>query len=268
MKTYLSFFKIRFSNNLQYKVAAWAGLATQFVWGGMYVLLYIAIYKFSPAEKPIELDQLTTYIWLQQAFLALVMLWYRDSGLFELIISGNVAYELVRPVSLYPMWYTRLLSHRLAGVALRFLPILLVSALLIPYPYGLSAPASLPAFLLFLATMSMGVFLTVAYSMIISISMFVTMSPTGSLTLFGLVSELLAGMIIPLPLMPMVMQKVLMVLPFWLTGDFPFRIYTGHIPVSEAFYGVVMQLVWTAVLIRIGVLWLSRLKKKIIIQGG
>lgn len=268
MRTYLAFFKIRFANNLQYKVAAWAGMATQFVWGGMYVLLYIAIYKYSPAEKPIELDQLTTYVWLQQAFLALVMLWYRDSGLFELITSGNIAYELARPVSLYPMWFVRLLSHRLAGVTLRFLPILLVSALLIPYPYGLSAPASLPAFILFLFTMFMGVFLTVAYSMIISISMFVTMSPIGSLTLFGLVSELLAGMVVPLPLMPVAMQKILIVLPFWLTGDFPFRIYTGHIPVEDAFYGVVMQLLWTSVLIGIGILWLAKIKKKIIIQGG
>lgn len=268
MKTYLAFFKIRFANNLQYKVAAWAGMATQFVWGGMYVLLYIAIYKYSPAEKPIELDQLTTYVWLQQAFLALVMLWYRDSGLFEMIISGNVAYELTRPVSLYPMWYTRLLSHRLAGVLMRFLPILIVSAFLIPYPYGLSAPVSVPALLLFAFTMFMGVFLTVAYSMIISISMFITMSPIGSLTLFGLMSELLAGMVIPLPLMPVALQKVLMILPFWLTGDFPFRIYTGHIPVSEALYGMVMQIIWTAVLVLIGVFWLRKIRKKMIIQGG
>ncbi|MDX1358858.1 MAG: ABC transporter permease, partial [Clostridia bacterium] len=74
----------------------------------------------------------------------------------------------------------------------------------------------------------------------ISISMFVTMSPIGSLTLFGLVSELLAGMIVPLPLMPEAIQKVLMVLPFWLTGDFPFRIYTGHIAVGDALFGVIM----------------------------
>ena len=267
MRTYLSFFRMRFLMNLQYKVAAWAGMATQFVWGGMYILLFSAIYSFSSAPKPMELDQLTTYIWLQQAFLALIMLWYRDGGLFDLIISGNVAYELVRPVRLYPMWYTRLLSHRLAGVLLRFAPILLVSMLL-PYPYGLSAPESLSSFLLFLATLLNGTLLTVAYSMIISISMFRTLSAVGSLTLFGLVSEFLAGMVIPLPLMPLGLQKILMVLPFWLTGDFPFRIYTGHIPVSEALYGVVMQFAWTIVLVSIGIIWLRRIQRKIIIQGG
>ncbi|MFO7610867.1 MAG: ABC transporter permease [Clostridia bacterium] len=267
MKAYLSFFRIRFLNNLQYKVAAWAGMATQFVWGGMYILLYTAIYSFSSSPKPMELDQLTTYVWLQQAFLALIMLWYRDSGLFDLILSGDVAYELVRPINLYPMWYARLLSQRLAGVLLRFAPIIIVSILL-PFPYGLSAPASFPSFMLFIGTLLNGTLLTVAYSMLISISMFRTLSAVGSLTLFGILSEFLGGMVIPLPLMPESLQKILMVLPFWLTGDFPFRIYTGHIPVQEALGGIMLQFLWTAVLITAGVLWLRNIKKKIVIQGG
>ena len=35
MKAYLSFFRIRFLAGLQYRTAAWAGIATQFAWGGM-----------------------------------------------------------------------------------------------------------------------------------------------------------------------------------------------------------------------------------------
>ncbi len=268
MMAYISMFKIRLANNLQYKVAAWAGIATQFAWGGMYILLYTAIYKYSPVDKPMELSQLTSYVWLGQAFLALVALWYRDSGLFEMIMSGNVAYELVRPISLYPMWYSRMLSQRIASAALRFLPILLVSGFLIPAPYGLSAPSSVLAFLLFLLSMSMGVLMAVAYTMVMTVSVFKTLSPIGSFTLFGLFGELMAGMLIPLPLMPEVVQKILRLLPFWLTWDFPFRIYTGHIPVSEAMSGFLLQLFWTTVLVGIGITWLAGARKKIIIQGG
>ena len=32
MKKYLSFFRIRFIAGLQYRAAAWAGIATQFAW--------------------------------------------------------------------------------------------------------------------------------------------------------------------------------------------------------------------------------------------
>jgi ABC-2 type transport system permease protein len=38
MRPYRALFRIRFTNSLQYRVAAFAGLATQFAWGFMYIL--------------------------------------------------------------------------------------------------------------------------------------------------------------------------------------------------------------------------------------
>ncbi|AGI39710.1 hypothetical protein Clst_1656 [Thermoclostridium stercorarium subsp. stercorarium DSM 8532] len=35
MKKYISFFRIRFINGLQYRSAAYAGIMTQFAWGSM-----------------------------------------------------------------------------------------------------------------------------------------------------------------------------------------------------------------------------------------
>ena len=40
MKKYLSFFRIRCIAGLQYRTAAWAGMATQFAWGGMTILMF------------------------------------------------------------------------------------------------------------------------------------------------------------------------------------------------------------------------------------
>ena len=45
MKKYLSFFRIRFIAGLQYRAAAWAGIATQFAWGGMTILMFWAFYQ-------------------------------------------------------------------------------------------------------------------------------------------------------------------------------------------------------------------------------
>ena len=39
IRIYLSYFKIKFLNEIQYKVAAIAGSCTQFVWAGMYIML-------------------------------------------------------------------------------------------------------------------------------------------------------------------------------------------------------------------------------------
>ena len=45
MKKYMSVLRMKFLNGMQYRVAALAGMATQFAWGGLLVLLYKAFYQ-------------------------------------------------------------------------------------------------------------------------------------------------------------------------------------------------------------------------------
>ena len=67
MKTYLSFFRIRFVAGLQYRAAAWAGIITQFAWGGMTLLMFWAFYQSSENSFPMTFPELSSYIWMQQA---------------------------------------------------------------------------------------------------------------------------------------------------------------------------------------------------------
>ena len=67
MRSYITLFKIRFINGLQYRIAAWAGLATQFAWGFMNILLFHAFYTENPANFPMTFEQFAAYTWLQQA---------------------------------------------------------------------------------------------------------------------------------------------------------------------------------------------------------
>ena len=53
--------------------AALAGLATQFAWGFMELLAFSAFYRADPTAFPMSFEQTVSYIWLQQAFLALFM---------------------------------------------------------------------------------------------------------------------------------------------------------------------------------------------------
>ena len=163
MNKYLSFFRLRFVNSLQYRSAAFAGIATQFFWGLMELLLFSAFYRAGDtAALPMRFDQLASYIWLQQAFMTLLFLWFLDNEIFENIRTGNIAYELARPMDLYNMWFVKNAAARLSRAVLRCLPILCVAAFL-PYPYGLALPADMPAFVLFLATLFLGTILVVAF---------------------------------------------------------------------------------------------------------
>lgn len=52
MNKYLSFFRLRFVNSLQYRSAAFAGIATQFFWGLMELLLFSAFYRAGDTGRP------------------------------------------------------------------------------------------------------------------------------------------------------------------------------------------------------------------------
>ena len=267
MKAYYSLFKMRLLKGLQYRTAALAGLSTQFFWGFMYIMIFEAFYSSTSAPQPIPLRQLIQVLWLQQSFLVFIMLWFRDSELMNLIVSGNIAYELCRPANLYSFWYAKLIAQRLSGALLRCFPIILVASLL-PYPYSFSLPPSITAFLLFIITLTLGLALIVSISMLIYISIFYTMSPTGSLLIFGVFGEFFSGLIIPVPLMPDLLRKIVYLLPFRYASDLPFRIYAGNIGTREAVISIGVQLLWIVMLVSLGRLWMNKALRRVVIQGG
>jgi ABC-2 type transport system permease protein len=267
MKAYLAVFRIRLLAGLQYRVAALAGIATQFFWGFVAIMVYEAFYHNASIAPSITLRQLVSYIWLQQAFLNFIMLTFRDGELLQLIISGDVAYEYCRPCNLYGFWYAKLVGQRLSGAMLRCAPIIGVT-LLLPRPYGLSLPASWVSFGLFAFTLALGLLVIVAISMLIYISVFITMSPGGSLMLIAIGGEFLSGLVLPVPLMPDWLQRIVYWLPFRWTADFPLRVYSGNIPVNEALTGIEIQLVWLMLLIVLGKTALDRIARHIVVQGG
>jgi len=267
MKKYLSFFRIRFINGLQYRAAAYAGVVTQFAWGFMEILLFRAFYRDNPYSFPMEFSQLVSYVWLQQAFLALYMLWFYDNEIFMTIISGNAAYELARPMDLYSMWFTKNLAIRLSRAALRCMPILLV-AVFLPEPYGISPPVSLFGFFMFAVSMVLALCCLVALSMLVYISAFYTLSPWGIRIVAAVLTEFLTGAIIPLPFFPEKILKILSLTPFASIQDLPLRIYSGNIAGREMLWRILIQIIWTVVLVLTGRLWMAKALKKVVVQGG
>lgn len=267
MKQYLSFFRIRFLAGLQYRAAALAGIATQFAWGGMTILMYRAFYNSNSGEFPMALSALSSYIWMQQALLAMFMAWFFDSEIFDSITSGSIAYELCRPCDLYTLWFVKNMAIRLSRTVLRCLPILLV-AILLPAPYGLSLPPDLFSAFLFLLSLFLGFMVMIAFSMLIYISAFYTLSSAGVRILMTSVIDFFTGGVIPIPFFPEAMQPVLYALPFASMQTIPFLIYVGYMGQGEALKSIGWQCLWLLVLILAGRLWMKRALKKVVVQGG
>jgi len=265
MKTYLSLFRVRFLNNLQYRGAALGGLTTQVFWGLMLVFIYAAFYRGGNGNIPFS--ALVSIVWLQQAFLAFVFLYDWDDELITMITNGGISYELCRPVHLYPIWYMKLLSKRAARGLLRFAPII-VLGFCMPAPYTLMPPDGPVAFVLFLVSMSLGLLLICAMSMLIYISIFKTLSPSGSIGIITIIGEFFSGLTIPIPLMPDWLQRACEALPFRYVADLPFRVYTGLIGTANALTGIGLQILWIVILVALGAYCMHRVSKLSVVQGG
>lgn len=267
MRKYWSFFRIRFIHGLQYRAAALSGMVTQFVWGTMEILLFRAFYEANPESFPMDFPALSNYVWLQQAFLALYMTWFWESELFDSITTGNVAYELCRPVRLYDMWFVRGLAVRLSKAVLRCMPIL-IFAWLLPAPYGLTLPSDPKTWGLTLLSMAIGLFFVVAFGMIVYMSVFFTISSQGIKLTITSLSEFLSGAVIPIPFLPEGLKEVVSLLPFASAQNVPFRIFGGDLAGRELYISLCLQVFWLVLFLVIGRTMEQRALKRVVIQGG
>ena len=267
MKKYISFFRLRTVMGLQYRTAAVSGIVTQFFWGFMEIFALHAFYETNRAAYPMTMEATCAYVWLQQAFLAFFNIWALDGEIMEAVVSGNVAYELCRPLHIYDMWFAMGMANRISRAWLRCIPILLVAGLL-PKPYGISLPADGMHFVLFVAALLLGLTVVVASCTLIYVVSFFTVSMDGIKILFTSMSELLMGAVIPLPFFPEKVQRVLELLPFAAMQNVALRVYSGNLTGNEMWRALGLQLFWAVVLIAGGKMLCGAAEKKVIIQGG
>lgn len=267
MKKYLALFRIRFTANLQYRAAALGGIATQFAWGFMLILSFSAFHRANPSAFPMPFSQTVSYIWLQQAFLALFMVWFFESDIFAAITEGNIAYELARPMDLYGKWFCQSAANRLSRAVLRALPILLV-AFLLPAPFRAELPASAGQAALFLFSAGLGLSVVVAFNMLIYVSTFYTLSPTGIRIISAVLADFLAGAVLPLSFFPQPFRAIAELLPFAAMQNMPLRIYAGNITGAEAISGLFLQAFWLAALVAAGRLLMKNALRRVVVQGG
>ncbi len=246
LRAYLALFRMRLIRGFSYRAAAIAGVGTQFFFGLVFITVFQAFSRASDSP-PLSMRQIATYIWLQQAFLALSAVWIRDGGLIALIQSGDAAYELCRPLDAYPFWYARTAAQRLAAAALRCLPILAVGFFL-PGDYRMALPANAAAGLLFLPALGLSLLVSTAISMFAYAITVATLSANAAFFLLVPVAEFFSGNLIPLPFMPDRFAAVISWLPFRFCADFPFRVYNGSIPARDVPGIMAIGIAWLVVL--------------------
>ena len=267
---YLAVAAARFKMLLQYRVAALAGFGTQVFWGLIRVMIFVAFFEAVSSPQPMSLSEVVAYIWLGQGMLALLP-WNVDAEIANQIRSGDVGYELLRPLDLYGYWFARTLAFRAAPTLLRLMPMLVFAYFVLPLiglgEWALMPPAAGAGLPFVLAAVGM-VVLSTAFTMVMHITLMWTISGEGINRIMPGIVPILSGLIVPLPLFPDWLQPLLYWQPFRGMADAPFRIYSGHIPLSEVWLELAMQWIWVGIIVWFGYWLLARARRNLVIQGG
>jgi ABC-2 type transport system permease protein len=267
-RPYRAIVGVRFRVLLQYRVAAFAGVWTQVFFGLVFIMVYEAFYRSSTVTPPMPFAQLVSYVWLGQALFAMLP-WIVEPEIRAMVRSGAVAYELVRPVDLYALWFARSVAHRTAPTILRAVPMVIITTVVLPLvglpEWRLGAPAAPVSFAV---TLVFALALASSMSTLLNISLLWTIAGEGIVMIAATLVAFCSGMIVPLPLFPNWLQAILTWLPFAGVVDLPYRVYSGDIPTAELALVLAKQLGWTVALIALGRALMARAMKRVVVQGG
>lgn len=263
MRPYFAIFRMRFMALLQYRAAAVAGLGTQLFWGVIRTMIFTAFFASTTVVQPMTLPETITYVWLGQAMLLLV-LFRVEPDILEMMRSGSIAYELLKPVHLYRLWFSREVANRIAPTLLRASPLIPIAMLF----FGMRGPDSLAALLAAVVSLSCAVLLSAAFTTLSTVVLLFTIGGQGIRTLMTALVWMFSGLILPMAFFPDWAQPVLEFLPFRGLMDTPFRLYMGNLPITEAVPLIAHQLAWTAAIVILGRAVLERGRRRIVVQGG
>jgi ABC-2 type transport system permease protein len=271
LRPYLAVCAGRFQLTLQYRAAALAGFITQCWFGVIRILIFAAFYAGGAAHAPMSLRNAIDYTWLGQAFLVFLP-WNADPDITEMVRTGAVAYERLRPVDNYAWWYARALAWSTARVAPRAALMFVFAAVLMPLvglgAWGLAPPPNLAQAGLFAVSAVAMVLLSAAITQLANLAMVAVMDERGPNILAAPIVNFFSGMVVPLAFFPDWLRPVLRAQPMAGLVDIPFSIWFGGITGWSAAGSIALQFGWVVVLALFGRWALERVMRRLVVQGG
>lgn len=272
VRPYVAAFASRFLLMLQYRVAAYAGFITQCWWGGIKVMVLAAFYgSAAGADAPMTLAQVITYTWLAQGLLALLP-WFGDPEVAQAARTGAVAYDRLRPVDAYALWFARSAGWIAARVLPRVALMLAFAGVALPLlglgEWAWQPPAGLAAGAGFAVSVLLALLLSASMVMLLNIAATAALNERGINALAASSVTVLSGNLLPLALLPDAWQTALLLQPLAGVLDIPARLYFGQLAGAQAFAALGLQCAWLALLVAFGRAAMGRTMRRLEVQGG
>ena len=261
--TYFQFVRISFLKMLAYRLRYYTGIVTYLLYVSVYWFIWKAVYVHRDSMGGFSLEEMTTYVavgWIARSFYFNNI----DFHINEQVVSGKVAFDLLKPIDFHLMNLSSALGESLFRLLLFAIPTGIAICLVFP----VMGPASLMSLLGFVAITILAFVINVQVGFLIGLISFRTQNIWGIMRVKYVALQLLSGLIIPISLYPELVQKILYMTPFPYIANVPLSIYLGKLDLAGIVEAGLISLCWVLLLYGLGKLTWRFCRSRLIIQGG
>lgn len=263
MEKFYHLIRMTFLKKLAYMKAFWFNIAGTAAAIFIYYFLWKFVFQEQKSLAGFTMAEMTTYVIVAR------MLSSQFGGGINMefsqwVYEGNIAVELLRPVSLFFTLFAKRIGEFFFFVLFKGIPITLVCTLVL----GGAAPKSVGEFLLFILSVCVSIGIMFFMEFFVGLCSFYTYGYWGLALTKSALLTILSGGIVPLALMPRWMGRFLDYMPFAGMVSVPTNIYLGKYGIGEAVQFIGLQVLWVLVLYGGVRLFYSHVIKKVVVQGG
>ncbi|MBF6537996.1 ABC-2 family transporter protein [Nocardia farcinica] len=253
-----------FRRQWQYKLAMFAGLFTNSVFGLVRGAVLGAAVGSAGAFAGYDAGSVGAYVWISQGLLGAITFMNVDSELAERVRTGDIAIDFLRPVDIQLAY----LAEDLGRAACTLLPRALPSVLLGVVVFGITMPTTPGSYLLGVVSVLLAVAISFLGLFAVTMIGFRVVETRGFRTVYQIVGTFLAGLFVPVHLFPEWLRTVANATPFPAMLQAPVDVLSGRVVGLDAVQVVGTQVCWVVVVGGVGRVLLAAGRRRLEVQGG
>jgi ABC-2 type transport system permease protein len=263
MRLFWQLIKLGFQQQLSYRAANLAGLATNFFFGLLRASVMIALYGVRSEVAGIPLQAAVTYTALTQGIIAYLSLFHWWNVMLA-VRSGDIASDLLKPMDYFAFWCAQDIGRAITHFFLRGVTIMLAYAVFfrITLPQTLAQWAALGVALLLSLLVSFG------WRFLINLTAFWTPDARGIGRIAFSLSWFLSGFLMPLRFFPDWFVALCRLTPFPVMVNTVVEVYLGTLQGPALLAALGEQLLWAVGLFAVCQLVMRAGVRRLVIQGG
>lgn len=263
MRLFWELTKLSFQRQLTYRAAMLAGLATNLFFGLLRAAVMVALYGARTEVVGMSVRDVITYTALTQGIIAYLSIfgWY---DLMNSVANGEVAADLLKPLSYFRFWLAQDLGRAVVALFLRGATIVLFYTLI----FEITRPHSIGQWLALTVSLSISWFIGFAWRFLVNLSAFWTPNAKGvGRFAFG-IAWVLSGFFMPLRFFPAWFITLCNLTPFPAMVNTNIEVYLGLLTGAALWQALLVQVFWAVALALLCQVILRRGIRHLVVQGG